>query len=393
LKPKASLVWFAAALVIAATAGIASAASSLRLRDTMRTIERLQDGTVVGETESTELISRLMVQMETDISVASVSQLQDPKDVRAIVLFLLSGGNPICVEKAYRRVKIDPAIGNLISGAIAYAHGDSGKASELLMSISVDTMPANIAGRLALIQGILVADSNPEKAIEFFDLASAIVPGTIVEEGALRRCVVLASKLGKRAKFEQCSSRIIRYFSKSIYWKEFLGAFTRFAATISGTYDSFYSSWLLPAVEGGSDVEQVDVLLEIARIATYIGNFQLAILCASRVTQISGSGSVAQNRAILYSGAAMLGTRLTRVGAARLKDVDAAKLDQPDRDLLAKAQNIVAQIGVGSLGADVVSDAAYYRDVAAEETKFNRLVEDAKQALEASPSGDQGVSP
>ena len=323
---------------------VAVAGSPLQIRDTMRTIERLQDAAVHGDEESMKFVSKLMTQIETDIATSVDEKLSDQKNTRAIIVYLLSGGNPNLIEKSFRNAKVHKSINLLFSGSLAYANGEKEVALSKLSEVSKADLPTNITGRLLLIQAILISEKDPKAALSLLNQASSLMPGTIVDEGSRRRCVAYAAKSHDTERFKVCSSVYIRNFQKSQYWKEFAADFLSYAATFGEEKPPLYSNWLLPTLEDLPTQTQVDMLLSMAKIALLRGNFSIANLCGSRVALTASDGSVERSRALLYSGSAMLGLDQVELGGKRLKQVDTSLLDQQDADLLEKAKNMFVQI-------------------------------------------------
>ncbi len=79
---------------------------------------------------------------------------------------------------------------------------------------------------MALVKAILTSAEDLKAALLLLGTARALMPGTLVEEGALRRCISFAGKLPDIEQLEHCASSYIRRFPKSIYWKEFEESFT-----------------------------------------------------------------------------------------------------------------------------------------------------------------------
>ncbi len=321
-----------------------SAVPSLTVRDTMRSIERLQDAFISGDQDAGKLSSRLMVQIETDITNSSVAELQNRKNVFSVIIFLMSGGNPVVVEKAFRNVNVDEDQKNLLAGAIAYARNDRSEALSKLSLMSGVSLPLNIQGRLLLVRAILVSETDVELAISLLLKARFLMPGTIVEEGALRRCSSYAEKLGDESSFKQCSLEILNRFQNSPYWQEFMDGFTKHASSIDEKKDPDFSLWFTSALRDLPPPVQVEMFLSTASSAVTNGNFLFGKLCASRASSISDAASESWMRAALYGAAAMIGLNDFETATKNLRSVKIAQLKQDDQMLYKKAANVLEQI-------------------------------------------------
>src|SRR5262249_9191434 len=153
----------------------------------------------------------------------------NPRNGEAIVVYLLSGGAPQIVRKLPReRINVD---GRLFNGALAYVEGRQGAARELLKDVHPRAIPQSPGGPGGLVQGALLASADASVAIERLDDARLLLPGTLVEEAALRREILLVGQAGDFDKFEFLTQSYIRRYRHSVYagdfWQRFSTALTR----------------------------------------------------------------------------------------------------------------------------------------------------------------------
>ncbi len=366
-----------AALVVGTACVDAFAGSLLQIRDSIRNIERLQDATTQGDTSAMELYSKLMHQIEADISTATAEQLSDSQNAKAIAVFLLSGGNPNAVEKAFRNIKLEDGDSLLLEGALAYANGNKEKAVRVLTKLDQSEFPPNVVGRLNLILAALLGDSDFPSAISKLLKASAIMHGTIVDEASLRRCVSFASKINDIVNFENCASSYMRQFSQSLYWDDFVSNFETESALIDDKKTLYFASWLVPTLHELPVSVEVDILLEIAKNAVPIGNLILANKCASRAALLADDASVSKDRAQLYVAASMLGLNEVALAKLRLNSIQNASLVGDDLELYRKVTAILKQIH----GPAAAVDQSLALPEDASTKPFDDLVAKAKLAL------------
>jgi chemotaxis protein MotC len=322
----------------------ASDDASLQFRNAARTLEKIQDATASGDTTAVELQSKLIVQMGTDLTNAKQSDLQDVRNLRAVAVYLFSGGNPNVAERRLIPLKMDPENKVLLDGALAYARGDKAGAIKLLGNADLASLPPTLAGRVALVKAILTSTEDLKAALSLLGTARALMPGTLVEEGALRRCISFAGKLSDIEQLEHCASSYIRRFPKSLYWKDFEESFTL------GLIETDY-------MKAGGTIPRLNVILKdlpsasyremllmISRAATGHGRHSLAISSAQSARELAGAGSAELARANLYEGAIMIAGEDHEQGKTKLEKIDAALLDPSDRSLLEKALKLASQI-------------------------------------------------
>jgi chemotaxis protein MotC len=336
------------AILLAAThlivASCAWASGDLQFRNAARILERVQDATASGDRTAAEMQSKLLVQMGTDLQNAKQADLQDARNLRAVAIYLFSGGNPNVAERQLIPLKVDPENKELLDGALAYARGDKAGATKFLGKVDLATLPPTLAGRVALVKAILTSADDLKAALSLLGTARAFMPGTLVEEGALRRCIVFAGKLSDIEELEHCASAYIRRFPKSLYWKDFEESFTLSLIEMDymktgGTMPrlNFILKDLPPASSG-------KMLLMISKAATGHGRHPLAISSAQSARELSGAGSAELARSNLYEGAIMIAGEDYELGTAKLEKIDRSLLDPSDRSLLEKALELTRQI-------------------------------------------------
>jgi chemotaxis protein MotC len=316
----------------------------LQFRNAIRTLERVQDATASGDRSAVDVQSKLIVQIETDLMSAKKVDLQDVRNLRAIATYLFSGGNPNIAERRFISLDINPENKHLLDGALAYARGEKANAIKFLGNVNLANLPPNLGGRVALVKAILVSAEDLKAALNLLGTASALMPGTLVEEATLRRCVSFAGKLPDIEQLELCASLYIRRFHQSVYWQEFEDSFT--LGLIQADYIKAGGSMLrlkfilndLPSVDNRK------MLLVISKAAVGRGRFLLAKACAARAFEMSRADSVEMTRANLYAGAAMIVQEDHAAGKKKLESIEKSKLDPSDKALLGKALELTHQI-------------------------------------------------
>jgi chemotaxis protein MotC len=322
----------------------ASGGSRLQFRDTTRTLERMQDATASGDYSAVEMQSKLIIQMETDLKTAKQADLQDDRNLRAIAVYLFSGGNPDIAENRLAPLKIDPEKKALLDGALAYARGDKANAIKFLADIDVASLPANLAGRVALVKAILTSAEDLKSALLLLSTARSFMPGTLVEEAALRRCISFAGKLPNIEQLEHCASLYIRRFPKSVYWREFEENFTLSMIEVDYLKSGGSMQQLILVLKDLPSSDYRRMLLKISKAALNHGRYSLATLNAEKALELSRADSAEMARSNLYLGAIMIVQKNLANGKEKLEQLDKQQLDQSDQVLLEKALDLARQI-------------------------------------------------
>ncbi|MCJ2090926.1 hypothetical protein MKK67_00150 [Methylobacterium sp. J-072] len=159
----------------------------------------------------------LMARIEGDLLNAASEVWTDRRNVQAAIVFALSGGGPAILRRLTRKGSPDLPDTNLARGALAYIDGQEAEASRLLKDVDTAPLPTTLAGSIGLTQAALTVTENPVRAIALLDRVRLSMPGTLVEEGALRREIFTLGQGGDLKKFEVLAIQYLRRFQHSIY--------------------------------------------------------------------------------------------------------------------------------------------------------------------------------
>ncbi|WP_161139315.1 chemotaxis protein [Propylenella binzhouense] len=330
----------AASLAAAAPACAEAGQEPFRL---LRGLQALQGRVAAGDDKAQKAQPELLRAIGRSIAAASEAAWEDPRNVRAVLLYALSGGGPEPLRrlKARGTDRIPPA---LLEGAIAFTEGRNEAARKALAGIDPLALPAGTGGHIALVKAMVEEAADPAAADRLLDVARLLSPGTLIEEAALRRQAVLASGRGDYDRFAFLSGQYFRRFRHSAYAPAFL---PQFAAAVVGFEFPMIASAERPIVSiiAGLDTGTRRALyLAIARAAAISGKADHAILTADRAAALSGPGTAERARADLYAAAVLIATEAYDLGIGKLAGVDAALLGSADRDLLRAATALSARL-------------------------------------------------
>jgi chemotaxis protein MotC len=308
----------------------------------VRSLQTVQDGIATGSARAHDGHLALLKLLGERIAAANPSVWSNPKNGYAVVIFLLSGGAPQIVQKLPRdRLNVDQ---NLLNGALAYVEGRQDDAQKLLNGFRARALPSGLGGHLALVQAALLAGSEPVAAIERLDEARLLMPGTLVEEAALRREIFLVGQAEDFDKFEFLTRAYIRHYRNSIYagdfWQRFALALTRFDLGMNERRFARIST-----MTGQLDeADQLKLYLLISRTALVRGRMAMAGLSAARALGLSADGSPERERAHFLHASARVLTDNYDEGLAELKAVDKSKLSERDVPLFNAALELALNV-------------------------------------------------
>lgn len=310
-----------------------------------RTLQLLQDRIARGSTQAHLAQRQLLGHIEQRLLALNPETWAEAENVRAAVTFALAGGGPAALRALLKSGKAPEAEQPLALGALAYLEGREKEARAKLAGIDPRTMPAGLAGQLALTQSALMVREAPAKSLELLDLARLLAPGTLVEEGALRRQIFVVAQGGDARRFEGLAIQYLRRFHRSVYAgnfrQRFAGALTRLDFDSDRTRIASLER-MLDEIEPES---RRDLYLLVARAGLEQGRRETALFAAERAMGLAAPDSRAAAQARLYRGASLIVAEgRFEEGYEALRALDRADLGASDAELLDAALSTARQI-------------------------------------------------
>lgn len=298
----------------------------------VRSLQMLQDQIARGDLDAHNSQPALLKRLGENFLKADAAVWKEPRNSRAAVTFLLSGGSPQVIASLRSRnvLNIDEAI---VDGAIAYVEGRTDEAKSKLANIKPRSLPAALGAEIALVQSALVAQDDLKVAIGLLDEVRLMMPGTLVEEAALRREIFIVGQDDDFDKFEALAVRYFRRYRHSIYAGNFRQRFALSVARFSFVQRPDRFPRLVAVLDHLDRGSQRALYLLIARTALVRGKTEMAVLAADRVFALSDDDSAERVRARLYRAAARVATSAHSAAIAELEQIDKAKLSERDVEL------------------------------------------------------------
>ncbi|MGY8707304.1 chemotaxis protein [Bradyrhizobium sp. 18BD] len=316
----------------AAESAPAPASTSNEPYELVRGLQAVQDGIASGDTAAHASHIALIRQIGEKFLAADANVWSNPQNGQAVVIYLLSGGAPQVVRKLPRdKINVDT---RLFDGALAYVEGRQDEARELLKDVKPRTISSGLGGQVALVQGALFARSEASLAIERLDDARLLLPGTLVEEAALRREILLVGQAEDFDKFEFLTLAYIRHYRNSIYAGDFWQRFSSGLTQSSLALDERRFARIVTLLEQIDRASRLKLYLIIARSAMLHGRMTVTRLAGERALTLSADNSPERERAHLFRGVSRVLTDEYDGGLAELKALDRSKLPERDVPLL-----------------------------------------------------------
>lgn len=308
--------------------------------DLVRSLNALQDESTQGNAEAHAQQRQLISRIAQEFPLVNGETWKDPRNVRAAVVYALSGGEPRVLKSLFSLRQLPGVDEKLLNATLAYSEGRNAEALELLNQIDARTLDPGLGARVALVHAGLVIGKDPKVAVPLLEQARLLAPGTVVEDAALRRQVFVMAGLREFDAFEMLASQYMRRFPNSVY----AGAFREQLAAEVTSLRYGPDEERLPRLEALLD--SVDVAnrrqcyLLIAQEAVLKGRVELARLAARHAVRLT-AGHV---RSRVYEAAVLIVTEDYDSGIAALMNIDKAGLEVRDAELLEAAFAVAEEV-------------------------------------------------
>lgn len=312
----------------------------------IRALRALQDEIAAGSAEAHRAQRKKMEETSETLRDLPVAVWDDVRNVRAVIYFVFSGGDPAILKVVIGRQKKAPATERrLLKGALAYGEGRMVDALSQLHKVDARAIDVLLGGIVALIQGTLIAKKDPVKALTYFDDARLFAPGTLIEEAALRQQILILARDGQLERFDLLSAQYTRRFPNSIFARNFRRQF--FAGVARQSFKGA-ESWISRTETELAKVgpaERPSLYLAIADEALKVGNVNIARFAAEKARALSAPGSRTLERAKVFEGAALAVSENFAQGLELLAGVDVAKITATDRKIRESAMAVATNVG------------------------------------------------
>ncbi|WP_421916489.1 chemotaxis protein MotC [Mesorhizobium sp.] len=329
-------------LLVAGHPSTGFAQDALQPYQLVRSLQLVQDRIAAGDHAAMPMQAKLLEMVDARLRETGPDDFKDPKNFRALLVYGMSGGNPLTVETAVSRANVDPQERSIAKGVVSYLNGRPAEAIDTLRPIDPMTLPGDLGAFLALVKGSLMSGDEPAAALALLDEARLLSPGTLVEEAALRRSVGIAVTQGDAARFALASTQYVERYLYSPYASQFADSFVSGVVALHMAI----SQDKLADITSMMDPEREKVIyLRIARRAAIDGLNDLSTFAAARAEQgRDGIDNKDDPRALLYASLSTVTSGTLEDVHAKLDKIDRSKLSNGDRALLDAARAIAGEV-------------------------------------------------
>lgn len=329
--------------VAAIVAGLAllGDAHAADLSEMVRDLNVIQNRMVTGDVTARDQAARQFDLIEKTIAAVEPDEWGTERIQRAVIIYLLCGGAPAGLREIHEAEFDAGKLGPLLGASIEYAEGRDGGVPKPILDIDARHLPPMLGGHLALVQGSALTGENNARAIELFDLARLFMPGSLVEEAALRREIAILDPVRDVGKVSLLSARYVSKYSASPYAPNFWDVLRR--ATIADPNFLPRAPQFEPIFGKGPSGEKAAFYLTVSRLEILAGDFDQARRTLDKAAQEATHPSTVKKIA-LYRG--LLAALSQDGGAPALTAEEIARLDKQDSALFGIASSVTTGLAV-----------------------------------------------
>ncbi|ADP71783.1 hypothetical protein Rvan_2568 [Rhodomicrobium vannielii ATCC 17100] len=270
-------------------------------------------------------------------------KLKNDEFLKFAEIFVLSGGGVEHI-KPWKDDQPGEMERNLIRGIVAHGSGDTTRAEAILLAIDARSLDAVRGGHLALVQALLAARTDAQRAFSYYGLARLLLPGTLVEEAALRQSIVLAGEKLRAQEFAEAALAYIRRFDTSTFAGD---AETRIVSYLPRFEDADGAAILERMLEArpmGFGRCPVCFLTEVAQRGVLSGRRSLVLLATGKGLALVENDAPQKQRLLLYQAAVEIVTDKYEGASDTLKSLNPESFDADDAALLSASLQLARKL-------------------------------------------------
>jgi chemotaxis protein MotC len=329
------------AMAFVAQAG-AEDASHLQPYQMVRSLQLVQDRIATGDHAALPMQQKLLEMTDKTIRDADTAVFDEPRNFRALLIYGMSGGNPLTLERTVSHLTLGDADKTISEGIVGYLRGNPKTAQAALEPVDPMILPRELGAFLALVKGAVLTSEDPAKALIMFDQARLLGTGTLVEEASLRRTIMLATTQKDATRFIDSSRQYASRYLRSPYASQFANAFVRGVAEL---HDAIPLDDIAQVADLMNPEQTKTTYLRIARRAAIEGITELSAFASRKARENPDEEKRnVDSRAILYSGLSSITSGTADEILDKLSKVERDSLSQNDKMLLDAAKAVASEL-------------------------------------------------
>jgi chemotaxis protein MotC len=257
------LAWIAMILTMFLSAPDSKA---LELSEMVRDLNMMQNRMVAGDAAARDDAARQFDLIEKAIDPEDPKPWTEERNMRAAVIYLLSGGESAKLRKIRDAKLFGEEFRDILAASLRYTEGETAD----LMPFDARRYPAMLGGHLALVQGGAIIGKDNLRAVALLDLARLLMPASLVEEAAIRREISLLDPVRENQKLVLLATRYVTKYLASPFAQNFWDEFR--TIVLGEPNASLASSRLDPILDKAPPDQRLDIYLALSRRALLAGS-------------------------------------------------------------------------------------------------------------------------
>lgn len=300
----------------------------------VRSMRMLQDQVASGKPEALPMLNRVLGHIAGQLEAASPDVWQKPANAYAILIYLLNGGNPQVVRNILTTTKLDSISPKLVAGSLAYADGNPLGIVDNFSGELPPDIPSELVASISLVTAAQLAAIDAPTALKRLDFIRLTAPGTLLEEAALRRGLMMAANLGDKDKVKLLARNYLQRFALSPYSEDFFRQLVDAVMVLKGKISNDEIEEIASLAWTGA---RLPFYLRIARGAIVVGDMPRARFMSEKAKALAQSIKTDDTQAQLYLGISNVGTDKTTDAVKMLSELPKDRLHERDLKLLEAA--------------------------------------------------------
>ena len=289
----------------------------------VRMLGALQERIAQGDEAAVAVQKAVVIEIAQELKTYPLDVWKSVRNRQSLIKYALSGGDPELLRMVLARKLFAEGEVGLAQAALAYAEGNRSVVLRLIDKIDVYELPPSLAGHVALVKAVVVANTDLARVVRLSDDARLLSPGTLVEETALRIAIEATITQGDRAKFELIALRYFRRFPRSPYLSAVIRPVA--GAIADGGYSEHPDGarWVHGVVQYLDPNKLVSFYTALAEAGLRLSRLATTIHAARMAQKYARKGSIEEAWALAYEGGALMIGSERQQGLARLAAAEA----------------------------------------------------------------------
>lgn len=311
----------------------------------LRSLQKLQDDIVMGKPDSLQAYRITLEQSSSWMLKLPNAVWQCERNLDAVAVYLLIGGNPQVGFKALQKSKLTLGQKVPLRAAISYTERDLGTAMGLMEKLDHTILPLSAAAQFALAKSMVISSSDIKQAKFLIDEARRLAPGTLIEEAALRRAIRISGEEKNADEFLRLTHTYLNRFRTSAFFKDFLKNFAFAFVRMPPEMNKKMMVEVKELAKVLPDDQKVVIASYLARNATVNARTDLAKWASNLVMEKTNSRSKLHARMALYSVASEIVDKERMKDAVKvLAGIQENTLDRNDQKLFSAVSSLAERI-------------------------------------------------